>query len=250
MTNPQKKKREEASAEISEDDRRKRMAELDVEPAAEPVDDDDDEGDEPIVEASATPEELDADEAEFRAIRRDLPGVKGAGAAGIVTISVNKKPFRNEFFRTHPDFRPLVPIVDHEVGMEKHHFAVTHDMIEPLASIGITVSDHILYLIVTPKGATRIIPVRQGDGDMEQDEYSRTKEIGLIDAISGWQRIYRDAENRCYKVYPAPAGRYGEPQFPLLKPGKIFRLGFKDKGRLIDSTEHPLFKLWAARDSD
>jgi hypothetical protein len=248
MTTPQKKKREEAQAEISEEDHRKRMAELDVEPAAEPVDDD--EGDAPIVEASATPEELDADEAEFRAIRRDLPGVKGAGAAGIVTISVSKKPFRNEFFRTLEDFRPLVPIVDHEVGMEKHCFAVTHDMIEPLASIGITVSDHILYLIVTPKGATRIIPVRQGDGDMEQDEYSRTKEMGLIEAITGWQRLYRDAENRCYKVFPAPIGRFGEPQFPLLKPGKIFRLGFKDKGRLIDSTEHSLFKLWAARDSD
>ena len=33
---------------------------------------------------------------------RDLDGVKGAGAAGIVTISVGKTPGKNEFFRTHP----------------------------------------------------------------------------------------------------------------------------------------------------
>ena len=58
---------------------------------------------------AATPEELDEEEAEFRALRRDLPGVKGASAAGIVTISVGKTPAKNEFFRTHRDFRPIVP---------------------------------------------------------------------------------------------------------------------------------------------
>jgi hypothetical protein len=250
MTKPQKATRADP-VEISIEERRAQMAAIDSadarSPAVEPVDDD---GDEPAVEASATPEELDADEAEFRAIRRDLPGVKGASAAGIVTISVNKKPFRNEYFRTHPDFRPIVPIVDHEVGMEKHHFAVTADMIEPLKSIGITVSDHVLYLTVTPRGATRIIPVSQGNGDMEQDEASRTKEIGLVDGIAGWQRLYWDAENRAYKVHSAPASRFGEPQFPALKRSKIFRLAFKDKGRLLDSVEHSLFKQWAARDSD
>ena len=51
-------------------------------------------------------------------------------------------------------------------------------------------------------------------------------------------------------MFPAPAGRFGEPQWPELKHAKIFRLAFRDKGRLVDSTEHPLFKKWAARDSD
>ena len=37
-------------------------------------------------------EQLDADEEEFRAMRRDLDGVKGASAAGIVSISVGKDP--------------------------------------------------------------------------------------------------------------------------------------------------------------
>ena len=31
-----------------------------------------------------------------------------------------------------PDFRPIMPIVDIELGMEKHYFAVTPDMVEPL----------------------------------------------------------------------------------------------------------------------
>jgi hypothetical protein len=35
-----------------------------------------------------------------------------------------------------------------------------------------------------------------------------------------------------------------------LSDAKIFKLAFRDKGRLVDSIDHPLFKKWAARDSD
>jgi hypothetical protein len=99
-----------------------------------------------------TLQQLDEEETEFRAIRRDLPGVKGSSAAGIVAISVGKTPTKNEFFRVHPQFRPVIPLVDHEVGLEKQFFAVAADMVAPLASIGITVSDHVLYLTVTSRG--------------------------------------------------------------------------------------------------
>jgi len=203
-------------------------------------------------EPAASEAELDAEEAEFRAMRRDLPGVKGTSAAGIVAIAVGKVPMpKNSFFRTLRDFRPVVPIVDIEVGMEKQYFAVTQDMIEPLHSIGITVSDHMLYLTVTSTGALRIVPVRQADGEGEQNEYDRTRELGLIQAMDEWKRIYTDKENHIYKVFPAPTGRFpAEAQWPNLKHAKIYKLGFRDKGRLLDSTEHALFKKWAARDSD
>jgi len=194
--------------------------------------------------------ELDEEEKEFRALRRDLPGVKGSSAAGIVTISVGKAPLTNEFFRTDPDFRPIVPIVNIEVGMEKQYFAVSSDMIEPLKQIGISVSDHTLYLTVTSKGAVRLVPVRTADDEGNQNEYNRTKEIGLIQGMHEWIRLYTDLENKAYNVFPAPAERYGEPQFPDLKHAKIFKLTFRDKGRLIDSTEHPLFLKWATRDID
>jgi hypothetical protein len=143
-----------------------------------------------------------------------------------------------------------VPIVDLEVGMERHYFAVTTDMVANLGGIGITVTDHSLYLTVTSRGAIRLIPVRQANIDGEQNEYNRTKEIGLIQSFDEWVRLFTDQENRCYQVFPAPAGRFGDPQWPDLKPAKIFKLAFRDKGRLVDSPEHPLFKKWAARDSD
>jgi hypothetical protein len=190
-------------------------------------------------------EELDVDEIEFKKLRRDLPGVKGASAIGIVTINVNKKPEANEFFKTHPDFMPIIPIVNIEVGMERQFFAVTDDMVVALAGIGITVSDHRLYMIVTPRGAVRIIPINV----TSENEYDRTKEIGLIDGIQKWVRLYTDRENKNYKVFPAPDGRYSDPIWPELKQAKIFRLAFRDKGRMIDSTNHPLFLKWAARDN-
>ena len=195
-------------------------------------------------------EELDEDEREFRDHRCDLPGVKGASAVGIVNISVAKIPGKNEFFRTNPDFCPTFPLVDLEVGMEKQFFVATKPMVVSLASIGITVSDHTLYLTVTSGGAVRIVPVRCAGPDGEQNEYARTKEMGLRDGIEQWVRLFTDQENRCYKVFPAPVGRFADPIWPGLKQAKIFRLAFRDKGRLIDSPEHPLFQKWAARDSD
>jgi hypothetical protein len=203
----------------------------------------------PEAAPTATAEELDAEEQEFRALRRDLPGVKGANAAGIVTISVGKIPMpKNEFFRSHPDFRPTVSLVDHEVGIEKQFFAVTPDMVVALAGIGISVADYTLYLTITARGAMRIVPVRQANSDGEQNEFHRTKEIGLMQAVNEWVRLFTDQENRCYQVFPAPAGRFTDPQWPVLKEAKIFRLAFRDKGRLIDSVEHTLFQKWAARD--
>lgn len=196
-----------------------------------------------------TPAQLDEEEQEFRRLRRDLPGVKGAAAAGIVAIGVAKIPGKNEFFRTHADFRPTIPIVDTEVGMEKQYFAVADSMIEPLSAIGISATDHTLYLTVTSRGAIKIVPVRGANADGDQNEYARTKEIGLAQGINEWVRLYTDQENRCYRVFPAPAGRFPDPVWPELKPAKIFRLAFRDKGRLIDSPEHTLFQRWAARDS-
>jgi hypothetical protein len=200
--------------------------------------------------SQAEEEQLNEEEKEFRAMRRDLPGVKGAGAAGIVAISVGKAPAKNEFFRTHSDFRPIVSIVDLEVGIERQFFAVTKEMVVALGGIGITVSDHVLYLTVTSRGALRVVPIRLANSDGEQNEYARTKELGLVQGITEWVRLYTDLENKNYQVFPAPATRFGEPVWPDLKQAKIFKLAFRDKGRLIDSTEHPLFKKWAARDSE
>jgi hypothetical protein len=196
-----------------------------------------------------TTEELDEDEKEFRALRRDVPGVKGAASAGLLAISVGRQPTpKNEFFRTSADYRPVMSLVSVEAGMDRHFIAVMPNMIEPLAAIGITVVEHTLYLIVTPRGALRIIPVAGPNAEGEQNEYHRTKEMSLIEGIDRWVRMYTDREGGCYKSFPAPDGRFGEPNWPDIKPARISRLAFRDRGRMIGSPEHILVQKWAGRD--
>lgn len=175
-------------------------------------------------------EKLDEDEAEFQAIRKDMPGVKGASSVGIVAISVGKTPTKNEFFRSHKTFRPVVPMVNHEVGMEKQYFAVKEHMVEALQAIGITCTDHVLYLTITTRGAYRIVPVMQEDTEGDRNEYHRTKEIALMEAVDGWVRLYTDQENKCYKSFPAPVGRFGEPKWPDLKLAKNLSFGLPRQG--------------------
>src|SRR5262249_9155031 len=139
--------------------------------------------DEPKPKLVVTNEELDEEEKEFLALRRDLPGsIQGAAAVGIVTISVGKSPTKNEFFRCNPDYTPIMAMVTHEVGLEKTYFAVIPAMIEPLASIAIKTADYRCYLTITSRGALRIIPIMQAGADGEQNEYNRTKEIAMLRA--------------------------------------------------------------------
>jgi len=210
-----------------------------------------DEAKKPVELKLVPEEELDEEEKEFRLLRRDTPGVKGAADIGMLTIGVGKVPTpRNTYYRSSKVFRPVVPIVNVEVGMDKHYVAVMPSMVEPLASMGITVADHTLYLTVTPEGGLRIIPVRGPNAEGEQNEWDRTREAALIEAMDAWFRLYSDRPNNAYKNYPAPAGRYGDPMWPDFKPAKIMRMAFRDKGRLIDSTDHILVQKWAGRDKD
>ena len=194
-------------------------------------------------------EELDEDEAEFRAMRRDMDGVKGTSAAGIVSINAGKAPPKNEFFRTHPSFAPSVPIINIEKGMEKHFFAVSPNMVEPLAAIGITVAYHTLYFTITSDRTFTVVPVRDdSEGTEATNDYDGTKAIAMRRGRKDWVRMYTDMANRCYKVFPADEGRFSDPSWPDLTHAKIFRLAFRDKGRLIDSVDHPLFQKWASKD--
>ena len=131
---------------------------------------------------SADEAALDQDELEYRSLRRDLPGVSGASAQGIVAIAVSRIPTKNEFFRTHATFRPTVKLVNVEVGMEQQYFAVTPDMEQPLHGIGIGCAEHTLYLTMSPRGSYHVIPINCET----ENEYTRTKEIGLLDGVQRW----------------------------------------------------------------
>ena len=199
-----------------------------------------------------TPEELDEEEKEFRTLRRDLPGVKGASAAGIITISVAKTPGKNEFFRTHSDFRPVVPARrsrgrDGEAIFRRHRSRWSRRW----PSIGITVTNHALYFTVTASGK------REDRADSSGRCRRRAERVRHAPRKSACSRASTlgsacSPTRKTTAMTSSPRRLAGlvSRSFPTLKPAKIFRLAFRDKGRLIDSPEHALFQKWAARDRD
>jgi hypothetical protein len=100
---------------------------------------------------------------------------------------------------------------------------------------------------VSETGAIRVVPIRCADEDGSVNEYNRTKEMALIQGRDEWVRIYTDLKNKMHKIFSAPKDRFAEPVWPPLSHAKIFRLAFRDKGRRIDSPQHPLFMKWAGR---
>ena len=61
---------------------------------------------------------------------------------------------------------------------------------------------------------------------------------GCSTASSVGAALHRPGEQAIQGVPGAGHDRFDEPNWPQLSDAKIFRLGFRDKGRLIDSTEH------------
>jgi hypothetical protein len=195
-----------------------------------------------------TSEVLDEEEEEFRRLQRGVPGVKGSAEAGLVAISVNKQPWKNELFRTNKEFCSIVSMVVFEKGLDKSFVIVDPCMVAPLEAIGITVGDFRLYLIISPKAALRIIPVRGMDQEGNVNAWSETMGHALIDGRDHWVRVFSDLPNGSYRTFRAPDGRFGEPAWPLIKPARIQRLAFRDRGMVIDSPDHVLFQKWAGRD--
>jgi hypothetical protein len=191
--------------------------------------------------------QLDEDEAMLRALRIDLPGTAGA-PSGIIAITCTDKLPKKEFIRSSRDVIAM-NLVDHAAGMETELHAVTPNMLAPLLAIDIYPAPYKLFQVLTADGGFRIIAIKQANADGQQNEWTRTKETALIHAQKGWVRSVSDRENGRYRVFPAPTGRFPEPPiFPQLTWGQIVRLAFTDRGRLIDSPQHPLFMKWAGRD--
>ena len=101
--------------------------------------------------------------------------------------------------------------------MDKQYFAVDPGMEVPLIGIGMNFAKYTLYLTLSSLGTIHVIPILTET----DNEYTRTKEIGLLDGVRRWVRFYTDKANKRYKVFPAPVDRFDEPTWPQLSEAKI-----------------------------
>jgi hypothetical protein len=199
-------------------------------------------------DANTAATDLDEDERALRALRLDLPGSNVAVPNGIIALTVSKRFPGREFFRAHPDYHPTMHVIDHAAGLDLEYHVVSPSMVPELASIGVDVLPHRIYVTMTTEGAIRLIPARQADIDGSQNEWNRTREVVLLRGMTHWVRAISDRANGRYRVFQAAEGRFPDPLWPEMSLAKIIKLAFTDRGHLIDSPEHPLFRKWAARD--
>jgi hypothetical protein len=123
---------------------------------------------------------------------------------GIIALSVSKRFPRREFFRTHPDYRPTMHVIDHTAGLDVEYHVVSPSMVPELASIGVDVLPHRIYVIMTTEGTIKLMPVRQADIDGSQNEWDRTREVVLLRGMTNWVRTISDRANGRYRAFPAP----------------------------------------------
>src|SRR5262249_49141736 len=152
---------------------------------------------------------------------------------------------KREFFRVHERNVTAFYMVDHVSGMDVEYHVVDKSMVSALASIKIDVATYRLYEMITADGALRLMPVRQADRDGNQNEWTKRKKVPLVAAMKAWVRVTSDRPNQRYRVFPAAVDRFPEPCWPDLTMAKLIKLGFTDRGRLINSPQHPLFQKWA-----
>jgi hypothetical protein len=194
--------------------------------------------------ALLTPEELaklDAEEKLLSEMRTDLPGRAGV-PDGVVAITVAHKLPKDTFLRVNKPNTIAVRMYAKTVGMDTEYYAIHPSMWTAFASIDVTLANFRLYEILTHDGAHFVHPVRQADHGDSQNEYTRTKEIALETATTKWVRISTDKANKKYRVFPAAKDRFPDPLFPGYTPARLLKLCFADRGLLVDSAQHDLFK--------
>ena len=199
-------------------------------------------------EAELTDEQLDEDERALRALRIDLPGTGGA-PSGIISMAVTNRLPKKEFFRCHPTNTVVVPMVDHVRGMDVEYNIVAPSMVAELASIDIDALPYRLWQTLTAEGASIIIPVRQADLTATKIPGTRPGDGPDPRAIGMAACEFGQAEWTLPCVRGA-AKALRRPGIPDLSMAKTIRLAFTDRGRLIDSPQHPLFLKWAGRDAE
>jgi hypothetical protein len=192
-----------------------------------------------VTPAIADVETLDEEEIELRNMRIDLRG-GGPTGAGLTAISVAKTPGKESFFRTHPEHVLDTQLVTSARGLDISFLAVAPVMVNAMIAIAYPPQPHRLYLTITREGILRFVPVRLPD-DGDWNVWQESKELALLQARKTWVRLSTNMSEGRYQSFPLEENFYPDPVWPTPNLARLFRLAFRDRGRLIDSPQHPYY---------
>jgi hypothetical protein len=183
------------------------------------------------------PTPADPDEVLLASLRLD-PAQSDAVVRIPITLQA-RKPSKQEFIRVHPEFALPVAAIELKDDSDGGLYLVAQSM---MASLADEARSYALRPYINRVGTLRLWPIRLPDPDGKVNEWHRSAAVAAARAMTHWVRVSANRDVGGYECFEA-VNQGAEPVFPpdLTLPAML-RLAFTDRGRVIESVDHPLVK--------
>jgi hypothetical protein len=189
-----------------------------------------------VVAEAAT---IDPDEELLASLRLD-PTQAEAVVKVPVTLQA-RKPLKHEFVRVRRELAldvSAIEIKDGESDDAGLYLVKPHLQ----GALQAETVSFVLRPYVTRTAVLRLWPIRLPSSDGKQNEWHRSAGIAAARAMEKWVRVTANKALGAYELFEA-ANQPPEPDWPPLSLADMMRLAFVDRGRVIDSIEHPVVRL-------
>ena len=151
----------------------------------------------------------------------------------VITEVTIGKPNRQTFFRVHPEWKAVYPILEHKVGMKSEFYIVAP---QAATEIEDEVHPRLLVPVITRDGRLFIWPLRVGNGE-RLDNAASSSLAAMQVAKKQWIKLVWRGHS--FVTLAAKKG-LPSPEWPEIGFDEMLDLAFKD--RVIVSPDHPVIK--------
>ena len=186
---------------------------------------------------------VDPEEELLASLRLD-PTQADAVAKIPVTLQT-RKPLKHEFIRVHREWALNVCAIEIKDGeSDDAGLYVVKPHLQ--STLQAEAARFVLRPYVTRSSVLRLWPLRLPGPDGKVNEWHRSAGIAASRAMEKWVRVTANKALGGYELFEA-TNQPPEPEWPELSFGTMLRLAFIDRGRVVDSLDHPVVKALLGR---
>jgi hypothetical protein len=151
----------------------------------------------------------------------------------VITEVTIGKPNRQTFFRVHPEWKSVYPILELKVTMKSEYYIVAPDA---ATEIDDEVHPRLLVPVITRDGRLYIWPLRVGNGE-QLDQAAASSLAAMQVAKNQWIKlVWKGHSFGTFTAKKDPPS----PEWPEISFDEMLEIAFKD--RIIDSPDHVVIK--------
>lgn len=152
----------------------------------------------------------------------------------VITEVTIGKPNRQTFFRVHPDWKALYPILEFKAAMKSEFYIVAQ---KAAIEIEDEVHPRLLVPVITRDGLLYIWPLRISNGD-RLDNAAASSLAAMQVAKKQWIKLVWRGHS--FTTYAAKKD-LPDPEWPEISFDDMLEIAFKD--RVIGSSDHAVIKV-------